>query len=322
MKTIARIAMAIAAVALVATDGTAQSWPSRLVTIVVPYPPGGANDVVARQFAERLTAALGQSFIIDNRAGAGGIVGSASVAKSAPDGYALLVGNNGTHVIQPLVSATARYDPQKDFTAIAKLVDAYQFLGVNADLPVRNVADLIALAKREPGKLNYGSAGSGSFGNFAGEMLRLYAGIDIVHIPYRGSGQAVADLAAGRVQFMLDPAVLSQAKGGRVRVIATTGPHRFEGLPDVPTMKETGLPEFELVGWFGLFGPAGLPRDIATRLASAVATIAADPDMQKRMLAAGVVMSATTPEAFEAILKRDLQRYGEIKKRANIQAVE
>ncbi len=318
-----RFAFAVAVAAAVAAfEAFAQAWPARPVTIVVPYPPGGTNDVVARLYAERLTAGLGQPFIVDNRGGAAGMIGSASVAKAPPDGYLLMVGNNATHVIQPLVSATIQYDPVKDFTPVAMIVEAPQFLGVNAQLPVKTVADLIALAKREPGKLNFGSAGSGSFGNFAGELLKLQAGIDAVHVPYRGSGAAVTDLAAGRVQFMLDPVVVPQAKSGRIRVIATTSPQRFPGLPDVPTMKESGLPEFSLVGWFAMFGPANLPPEIVARLFGGIASASKDAELEKKILAAGIVPSVRGPEALAAILKSDLQLYADIKRRANIQVVE
>jgi tripartite-type tricarboxylate transporter receptor subunit TctC len=322
MKTIPFVAAVFTALQLLAFDVAAQSWPARPVTVVVPYPPGGTNDVVARLYAERLGRLLGQSFLIDNRGGAAGMVGTGSVAKAAPDGYVLMVGNNGTHVIQPLVSASIQYDPIKDFTPIAQLVEAPQFLGVHAQLPITTVGDLIQAAKREPGKLNYGSAGSGSFGNFAGEMLKLQAGIDVVHIPYRGSGPAVADLAAGRVQFMLDPVVVGQIKSGRVRVIATTSPQRFPGLPDVPTMIESGLPSFVLVGWFGMFGPANLPKEIVSRLFDAISATSKDADLPQKILAAGIVPSVKGPQELASTLKADLQRYEEIKRRAKIKVVE
>lgn len=322
MKPSAFIGAAFAALQVLALNVAAQPWPAKPVTVVVPYPPGGTNDVVARLYSERLGKVLGQSFLVDNRGGAAGMVGTASVAKSAADGYVLMVGNNGTHVIQPLVSTTIKYDPVKDFTPIAQLVEAPQFLGVHAQLPVMNVGELIAAAKREPGKINYGSAGSGSFGNFAGEMLKLQAGIDVVHIPYRGSGPAVADLAAGRVQFMLDPVVVGQIKSGRVRVIATTSPQRFPGLPDVPTMMESGLPDFALVGWFGVFGPPQLPQEIVSRLFDAIAVVGKDAELQQRILAAGTVPAVKGPQALASTLKADLQRYDEIKRRANIKVVE
>jgi len=300
----------------------AQSWPSRPVTVVVPYPPGGLADLTGRLYAERLAAVAGQATVVDNRAGAAGIVGTAYVARSAPDGYTMLLGNNGTHVIQPLVSATASYDPVRDFTPLGTLTDAPQLLGVNVGTGLNSLAELIALAKREPGKLNYGSAGSGSFGNFGGELLKLMAGIDIVHVPYKGSGPAVLDLMAGRIQVMLDPAVLTQVKSGRVKVLATTGPTRFVGLPEVPTMSEAGLPGFQLIGWFGIFGPRNLPREVVAKAFVAVTATVQDPEFQKRVIAAGVTPSLRTPDAMAALLKSDLALYGDIKKRANIQVVE
>lgn len=322
MKPITFFAAAFAGLQLLALDAAAQPWPARPVTVVVPYPPGGTNDIVARLYAERLGKILGESFLVDNRGGAAGMVGTASVAKAAPDGYVLMVGNNGTHVIQPLVSASIQYDPIKDFTPVAQLVEAPQFLGVPAQLPIKTVGDLIQAAKREPGKLNYGSAGSGSFGNFAGEMLKLQAGIDVVHIPYRGSGPAVADLAAGRVQFMLDPVVVGQAKSGKIRVIATTSPQRFSGLPDVPTMTESGLPGFELVGWFAMFGPARLPQEIVSRLVDAVTLAGKDAELQQRVLAAGTIPAVKGSQQLADTLRADLRRYAEIKRQAKITVVQ
>jgi tripartite-type tricarboxylate transporter receptor subunit TctC len=297
----------------------AQQWPSRPITLVSPYPPGGTNDIVGRLFADRLSAKLGQPIIVENRAGAAGIVGSLAVSKAAPDGYTLLMANNGALVIQPLVSAQAKYDAVTSFTPIVRLAVAYQFVGVNADLPVQSMADLVALARKEPGKLNYGSAGTGSFGHFSGEMLRLLTGAQMQHVPYRGSASAVTDLAGGQVQVMFDPLVLSQLDGSRVRVLGTTAPARLQRYPGVPTMREAGLPAFDPLGWFGYFGPPDLPKEIALKIAEAAAEFAKEPETIQKLEAAGLAAGTMLPAEFAAFIKDYKVKYEDIKRRANIE---
>ncbi|MBL8385214.1 MAG: tripartite tricarboxylate transporter substrate binding protein, partial [Burkholderiales bacterium] len=304
------------------TAAHAQAWPARAVTVVSPYPPGGTNDVVARALADRLAPLLGVPVVVENRPGAAGIVGSLSVVRAAPDGHTLLVANNGSHIVQPLVSSAAKYDPLRDFTPVARLVTAVQFFAVNSDLPVKTMAEFIALARREPGRYFYGSSGSGSVGNFSGEWLRLVAGIDVTHVPFKGSAQALTELMAGRVHFMIDPLVLSQVKSGRVRVIATTSPERFPGHPDVPTMRESGLAEFDMVGWFGLFAPPQLPREVLARLSEAAIQAMSDGELKARLPASGVLATPLGPDAFAALIRADQQRFADIKRRANIQVVE
>jgi tripartite-type tricarboxylate transporter receptor subunit TctC len=300
----------------------AQAWPGRNVTDISPYPPGGTNDVVARLFADGLQSKLGAPFVVENRAGAAGIVGSSFVSRAAPDGYTLLSANNGSHIIQPLVSSQTKYDAIKDFTPITRFAVAYQFIGVNAELPIKSVSDLIDYAKKNPGKLNYGSAGSGSFGNFAGAYLSLLAGIDIVHIPYRGSAAALSDLLSGQIQFMIDPIVLTQMAGGKVRVIATTAPQRFPSYPDIPTVKESGLPQFDVVGWFGLFGPPGLPPEIVKKLADTAAEIGERADIEAKLLNVGLLPAVLTPEQFVQLIEHDRKVFSDIKEKANIQQVD
>ena len=297
----------------------AQQWPSRPITLVSPYPPGGTNDIVGRLFADRLSAKFGQPIIVENRAGAAGIVGSLAVSKAAPDGYTLLMANNGALVIQPLVSVQAKYDAVTSFTPIVRLAVAYQFVGVNAELPVKSMADLVALAKKEPGKLNYGSAGTGSFGHFSGEMLRLLTGAQMQHVPYRGSASAVTDLAGGQIQVMFDPLVLSQVNGDRVRVLGTTAPARLERYPGVPTMKEAGLPAFDPLGWFGYFGPPDLPKEIALKIAEAAAEFAKEPETIQKLEAAGLTTGTMLPDEFAAFIKDYKVKYEDIKRRANIE---
>lgn len=296
----------------------AQSWPTRTVTIISPYSPGGTNDVVARLFADRLGKALGQSFVVENKPGAAGILGATLVANASPDGYTLLAGNNGSMVVQSVVKTPSPYNPATAFTPLAKLADAPNYIGISADLPVNSVGELIALAKKEPGKLNYSSAGSGSFGNFMGEYLKLLTGTDIVHIPAKSSGPALTELMAGRIQLMIDPLVLSQRSGGRVKVLATTQNTRIDAFPDIPTIKESGGPELEITGWFGLVGPAKLPKDIVDKIEAVSRTLAADPEARKMLSASGLVTNLLTGAQFGALIRDDVQRYTEVKTRAKM----
>jgi tripartite-type tricarboxylate transporter receptor subunit TctC len=300
----------------------AQQWPTRLITIISPYPPGGTNDIVGRLFAEKLAVKLGQPIIVDNRPGAAGIVGSLAASRAEPDGYTLLMANNGALVVQPLVSSQAKYDAVTSFTPIVRLAVAYQFVGVNADLPAKSMLDLVELAKKQPGKLNYGSAGTGSFGHFSGEMLRILTGAQMQHVPYRGSAAAVTDLAGGQIQAMFDPLVLTQKDGGRVRVLGTTAPQRLSRYPDVPTMAEAGLPDYDPAGWFGFFGPPGLPKEIAQKIAEAAAEFARQPDTIEKLEVAGLATGTMLPDEFAAFIKTYKVKYEDIKRRANIETAQ
>ena len=295
------------------------AWPNRSVTIVSPYPPGGTNDTVGRMVAEHLTRTLGQSFVVDNRPGAAGVVGSSSVMRAKPDGYTLLSANNGALIVQATVKTPSPYDPSNQFTPIMKFVDAGQFIGVNADLPVKTVGELIALAKREPGKLNYSSAGIGSFGQFCGEYFKLLAGVDMVHIPSKGSAAAITELISGRIQVMIDPLVLSQVQSGRVRVLSTLNRERFPSYPQFPTIKESGGPEINITGWFGLLGPAGLPQDIVRKIESACRNLVNEPDNARQLLTAGVRPSVLDSGPFAALVASDLKLYADIKTRARME---
>ena len=304
--------------AAVTTVQAQERWPSRPITIVSPYNPGGTNDVVARAIADRLQRVLGQPVVVENRAGAAGIVGSAGVMRAAPDGYTLLSANNGALVVQSVVKKPAPYDPVSAFTPIAKVADSPNFIGVTADLPVKSVGELIAYARQRPGQLNYSSSGSGSFGNFLGEYFKQQTGTFIVHIPSRGSAQALNEMLAGRVHLMIDPQVLQQRTGGRVRVLATTNNARVESQPDIPTVQESGGPAMQIVGWFGLVGPAALPREVVERLESALKGLENEPEVRKAFAAAGLTPVMTGSAAFGNLIRQDLERYGEVQQRARI----
>lgn len=310
---------AVISVVTTVSGALAQQWPSRPITVISPYPPGGTNDIVGRLFTDKMAVKLGQPIVVENRPGAAGIVGSLAVSRAAPDGYTLLIANNGALVVQPLVSAQAKYDVQSSFTPIARVAVSYPYLGVNADLPVNSLAELVEYAKKVPGKLNFGSAGTGSFGQFCSEMLQLQSGIKMLHVPYRGSSAAVTDLAGGQIQVMFDPLVLTQKDSGRVRVLAMTGPNRSPRYPDIPTTKEAGFPDLDPIGWFAFFGPPGLPKDIVQKIADAAAEVAKDPETAKRLEAAGVDLGFLPPDQFAATLGPYKAKFEDIAKRANIQ---
>ena len=236
-----------------------------------------------------------------------------------PDGYTLLAGNNGVLVIQSAGRVPAPYDPLTQLTPVVKLVDAAQFISISGDLPAKTITEFIALAKSQPGKLNFSSAGVGSFGHFLGEYLKMVAGIDIVHIPAKGSAAALTELMAGRIQMMIDPLPLTQISDPRVRVLATLNSRRFEGYPQIPTMKEAGGPEMDLHGWFGLAGPAGLPQEVVDKIGAVCRTLPSDPEVRKIWVGAGVTPSVVEGQAFREILRSDLARTAEIRSRAKIQ---
>jgi tripartite-type tricarboxylate transporter receptor subunit TctC len=296
----------------------AQAWPTRQVTIISPYAPGGTNDVVARLLADRFQKAFGQPFVVENRVGAAGIIGSTLVAKAAPDGYTLLSGNNGALIVQSVVKSPSPYDPSTAFTPLVKVADAPNYIGISSEVAAQTVGELITLAKREPGKLNYSSAGSGSFGNFMGEYFKLLTGTDIVHIPGKSSGPALTEMMAGRIQMMIDPLVLSQRSSGKVKVLATTQAARVEAYPDIPTIVEAGGPEINIVGWFGLVGPAGLPKDVVDKIDAVTRTALADPEIKKTLAVAGLVPSFLGSAQFAPLIRDDIKRYTDVKTRAKM----
>jgi tripartite-type tricarboxylate transporter receptor subunit TctC len=296
----------------------AGAWPSKPVTLVSPYNPGGTNDVPARLFGDGFEKLLGQRFIIRNQPGAAAIVGSKAVMAAPADGYTLLSTNIGGMVVQAAAKSPAPYHPLKDFTPIVQFVQGAIFIGVNAELPVKDVGELIAMAKKEPGKLTYSSAGSGSFGNLMGEYFKMLTGTDILHVPGKGSASAALEMKAGRINLMFDPIVLPQSTDGRIRVLAVAGRERTASVPNIPTVREAGGPDMDLQGWFGLFGPAGLPAEVVGKLEQASRTVIADPEIQKKFLALGISPVMLDTAAFRARIETDYRLITELITKAKL----
>jgi tripartite-type tricarboxylate transporter receptor subunit TctC len=283
---------------------------------VVPFPPGGTTDILARAVAQKLTEAMGQSVVLDNRPGAGGNIGADVVAKSAPDGYTLLMGTVGTHAINPSLYAKMPYDHVKDFVPVVLVAGVPNVLVVNPSLPVNSVADLIKLAKAKPGSINFASSGNGTSIHLSGELFKAMAGVDMTHVPYKGSAPALSDLISGQVQVMFDnlPSSLPQIKAGKLRAIAVTSLKRAPALPDVPTISESGLPGFEASSWFGVLAPAGTPPAVITRLNAEVDKWLQTPEAKEQLLAQGAQAAGDTPEQFAAFIRSETEKWAKVVK--------
>ncbi len=302
----------------VATGTIAQDWPSRAVRIVVPYPAGGAVDIVSRALAEKLTTALNQPFVIDNRAGAGGLIGADSVAKSVPDGYTLVMGTVSSHAIAPAVYRKMPYDAQTDFAPISLVALTPYIITVNPAVPARTLRELVAYGKANPDKLNFGSSGTGTTPHLAGELFNTLAGTRISHIPYKGSAPMLADLLGGQVQVAFDNTVIPSIKAGKLRGLAITGPTRLAAVADIPTAAEAGLPGYEAVGWMGLYAPKGTALPLRSTIAAEVAKAISTPDFQGKMEALGFQGKATAPAEFDAYLKSEQGKWAKVVKDANV----
>ena len=297
----------------------AQSYPNKPVKLIVPSAPGGFSDVVARILGQRLSTAMGQQFVIENKAGAGSIIGTDFVAKSAPDGYTLVMIST-THVISPWIYKTVPYDPLKSFVAVTKLVDSPYVLLVNPKVPARNVQEFVALAKAAPNTIHYASSGNGSAQHLMGGLFASMTGAPIKHVPYKGSGGAANDLVAGIVEssFAGVPNALAQVPQGRLKALAVTTSKRIPQLPDVPTLQEAGVPGYEASVWLALLAPAGTPRDIVAKLNTEINKLMSSPDTRKAMFDAGVEVSISTPEALTDYMALELVRWGKVVKEAGI----
>lgn len=292
----------------------AQSYPTKPVRMIVPFAAGGGTDIVARTVGVKLGESLGQTVLVDNRAGAAGAIGTELAAKSPADGYTLLMGSSGPIAINPALQAKLPYDPLRDFTPVA-LITTMPFLTVvHPSLPVRSVKELIALARARPGQLNYGSPGSGSSTHLATELFKAMARVDIVHVPYKGVAPAATDLVSGQVQMLTGDlnTLMPHVRSGKMRPLAVTGASRSALLPDMPTIAEAGVPGYEASGWFGILAPAGTPREIVRRLNGEIGKALQSDDLRKRLSGLGGEVAGGTPEAFGQHLRREIEKWGKL----------
>lgn len=294
-------AVVAVAATVTAVPASAQAgYPTKPVRLVVPFPAGGTTDILARAVAQKLSETWGQQVIVDNRPGAGGNIGSEVVAKSVPDGYTLMMGTVGTHAINPSLYARMPYDHVKDFAPVILVAGVPNVLVVNPSLPVKSVQELIAYGKAHPGALNFASSGNGTSIHLSGELFRTMTGVEMTHVPYKGSAPALTDLVGGQVQLMFDnlPSSLAFIKAGKLRALAVTSAERSTALPDVPTLAESGLKGFEASSWFGVLAPAGTPSDIVTKINAAVASWLATPEARDRLAGQGALAAGGSPGAF------------------------
>ncbi|MFC6283086.1 MULTISPECIES: tripartite tricarboxylate transporter substrate binding protein [Polaromonas] len=317
-QSLAVLALSLAA-ALLGTSATAQTYPSKPVKIIVPFAAGGPADNYARFIAQRLQDALGQPFVVDDRPGAGSVIGTDVVAKSAPDGYTLLLMSN-THTVNESLIPNKPFQLMRDFVAIAPINYSDLVLVANPALPASNLKELMAQAKAKPGKINYASSGPGTPYHMAGELFKSMAGISLVHIPYRGSSGARTDVMGGQVELMFDAVttMAEQVKAGKVKALATTGKVRSDVLPDVPTMSEAGLPGYEATIWLGLMAPRGTPKAVVDKLNDTVSKIAGQADVRQIWIKQGAVPMVMTPEVFDKYARDDISKWAQVIKTAGI----
>jgi tripartite-type tricarboxylate transporter receptor subunit TctC len=314
-----RFAAAILAAILPAV-AFAQQWPSRPVKVLVGFAPGGGTDVVARLIAQKLQESFGQPFVVENRAGATGTIAADVMAKSPPDGYTILMGHVNSNAIAPNLFKNLAYDPIADFQPVTYVGYVPNVLAVNPGVPAKNIAELIAAAKAQPGKFSYASSGVGSTQHLAGEMFQILTGTKLVHIPYKGSGQAITDLLSGQVALNFDtmPPVLPHIQGGKLKAFAISTPQRLPQLPDVPTFAEVGITGFDVTNWYGVFAPAKTPKDIVNRLNVEINKAMQDPATRAKLVEIGTQLGGGSPQDFEAFLKTELAKYNKLVKEAKV----
>ena len=300
----------------------AQTFATKPVRIIVPFPPGGGADIVARVYGQRLAEIWKQQVIVDNRSGAAGTIGTELAAKAPPDGHTLYLGTMGTFTVNPLLYPKLGFDIARDFAPLTHLVDVHFVLVAHPSLPARSVKELLALAKARPGQINFSSSGAGGAPHLAGELLKRVAKIDLVHVPYKGSGPSFVDLLGGHVQITFDSLVqaLPYIKEGRLRALAVLGPSRSPLLPDVPTMKEAGVAGYELTNWFGMAVPAATPKDVLNQIYGDIARVSKAPEIRQKLVGMGAEPIASPPDAFAALIQREVGRWTRIVKEAGIKA--
>ena len=298
----------------------AQNYPSRPIRFIVPFPPGGGNDVMARIIGQKLSDALGRQVVIDNRGGAGGNIGAEIAAHAAADGYTLFLGGVGSHGTNPGLQARLPYDPIKDFTPVTQIASASLVVTANLALPAKSIAELIKLAQARPGQINYASAGTGTIAHLSVELFNAMAGVRLQHVPYKGTGPALSDLYSGQVQLLFNSA-LSMApliRGNRVRGLAVTSATRIQPLPDLPTVAEAGVPGYDVTSWYGVLLPARAPRAVVDKLQAEISKALNAPELRARLLSEGATPVGSTPDEFAVFIRRELSRWATVIKDAGI----
>lgn len=307
--------------AIAASAAVAQDYPSKPLRAIVPFPPGGVVDTVARQVASKMSESMGQQVVVDNRAGASGSIGTALAAKSPRDGYTILFAFD-THAVNPHIYKNLAFDTLKDFEPVSLVVKIPLAIAAAANVPASNLRELVALAKANPGKYSYASVGAGSSGHLAAEQLKLLSGIELVHVPYKGGGQAMTDVMGGSIPLVYTAVAgaVQHVKAGKLHAVAVSSTQRVASLPDVPTFIESGVADFEASSWVGLMAPAKTPKAVIDKLNAELNAVLADPAVRERLSGLGITPTPGAPEKFAAEIQRDLQRYGQVVKAANIKA--
>ena len=305
-----------AALGVAATLCLAQEYPARPIRMIIPYPPGGGTDFFARTLGAKLTEAFGQQVVMENRPGAAGVIGADAVAKAAPDGYTIFIGQASNLAINPHLMAKLLYDPVRDFSPVSLVGGSPSLLVVHPSLPVRTVKDLVALARAKPGAINYASAGTGSPGHISTEYFQRVAGIELVHVPYKGASPALVNVLAGEASLYFTSPVAAQplVNAGRLRQVAVTSAKRFAPLPEVPTIAESGYPEMDIVSWWGLLTPVNVPQEVIARLHAETVKAMNAPEMKARLASQGVAVMTSTPEEFAAFIRAEIAKWGRMVK--------
>ena len=305
---------------LLITGAHAQSWPTKALRIIVPFAPGGSTDIFARLLGERMAAVLGQSVLIDNRAGAAGNIGADAVAKAAPDGYTLLMATTGVMSINQALYKNMPYDPGRDLDPVVFVASITNVLIVSAESPLKSAAEVLAVARQSPGKLSFASSGAGSSTHMSAELFKAMAGVDLLHVPYKGSGPAMLDLIAGRVSLMFEnmPGAVPHMKAGKVRALAQTGEKRSPALAEIPTVAEAGVAGYESLSWSGIALPAGAPKEVMARLNREINTILAQPDMRLKLAEQGAEAVGGSPESFARHVRQERDKWAGVVRAAGI----
>ena len=319
LRALAALALAACA-ALAPVQAGAQAYPSRPVRIVVPYPAGGTTDIIARLAAAQLTERLGQPFVVDNRAGASGAIGSAAVAQAAPDGYTLVMGTASSHGINSALHKALPYDAVRDFAPVTVVASTPNIIVVHPRVPAKTLAELLALARARPGQVNFGSTSPGGSPHMSAELLKMMAAVDMVHVPYKGASPMLTDLMGGQIQVGFDnlPSTIAFVRSGKLRALAVTTAQRWPGAPDIPTVAESGVPGYEVSGWFGLLAPAGTPRAVRDALQAAIAQSVREPAVAAQLRSLGAEPVASLPEDFARQIRTDVDKWRGVAKATGV----